>query len=208
MNHASEVVGRRIVIHGGWNGEDTFDDLWIFNTDSFGWMEPRIAGFAPSPRFGHSMNLLLDGRLLLFGGCTLNKETGTPRYNNDIRALDTETMVWSRPSSSGDAPTGRYGHVALVRPDQKMVILGGWGTGGCQSSSLLSHPKVQDVHILDTDPSSMQWDIVPQKSKKPLRPLYNHSACLNEDGSRMFLFGGFDGRQASFDTIFVDLNLD
>jgi host cell factor len=36
--HASEQVGRRIVIHGGWDGETSFDDLWIFNTDSFTWL--------------------------------------------------------------------------------------------------------------------------------------------------------------------------
>ena len=39
FNHASELVGRKIVIHGGWDGSHTFDDFWIFNTDSFSWIQ-------------------------------------------------------------------------------------------------------------------------------------------------------------------------
>ena len=42
--HASEVVGRKIVVHGGWNETDTLGDIWIFNTDSFTWMQPRTSG--------------------------------------------------------------------------------------------------------------------------------------------------------------------
>ena len=42
--HASDVVGRKIVVHGGWNETDTFADIWIFNTDSFTWMQPRTSG--------------------------------------------------------------------------------------------------------------------------------------------------------------------
>ena len=42
--HASDVVGRKIVVHGGWNETDTFGDIWIFNTDSFTWMQPRTSG--------------------------------------------------------------------------------------------------------------------------------------------------------------------
>eukprot|EP00602_Paraphysomonas_sp_CaronLab_P000197 CAMPEP_0185031222 /NCGR_PEP_ID=MMETSP1103-20130426/18569_1 /TAXON_ID=36769 /ORGANISM="Paraphysomonas bandaiensis, Strain Caron Lab Isolate" /LENGTH=252 /DNA_ID=CAMNT_0027566671 /DNA_START=41 /DNA_END=796 /DNA_ORIENTATION=- len=129
MNHASELVGRKIVIHGGWNGEETYDDLWIFNTDSFGWMQPRTSGFAPTARFGHTINLSEDGRLIVFGGCSIPKDTRTPRYNSDIRELDTDSMIWSRPRISGESPTGRFGHSAvLMGADRsKLIVYGGWG---------------------------------------------------------------------------------
>ena len=37
--HAAEVVGRKIVIHGGWDGSQVFNDTWIFNTDTFVWIQ-------------------------------------------------------------------------------------------------------------------------------------------------------------------------
>jgi host cell factor len=37
--HAAEVVGRKIVIHGGWDGAQVFNDTWIFNTDTFVWIQ-------------------------------------------------------------------------------------------------------------------------------------------------------------------------
>ncbi len=118
--HASEIVGRKIVIHGGWNGGEVFNDLWIFNTDSFLWLQPRTAGFGPSPRYGHTMTLTVDGRLLLIGGCTINLDTSVPKYLDDLRQLATDNMVWSRPCVSGHVPTGRYGHSATLLTNGKV----------------------------------------------------------------------------------------
>ena len=42
--HASDVVGRKIVVHGGWDETNTYGDIWIFNTDSFTWMQPKTSG--------------------------------------------------------------------------------------------------------------------------------------------------------------------
>ena len=39
--HAAEVVGRKIVIHGGWDGSQVFNDTWIFNTDTFVWIQVK-----------------------------------------------------------------------------------------------------------------------------------------------------------------------
>jgi len=101
FNFASELVGRKIVVHGGWDGNETFNDLWIFNTDSFAWIQPKTSGFGPTSRFGHTLTLTIDGRLLIFGGCSIEKATGTPKYNSDLRQLDTENMVWTRPIVNG-----------------------------------------------------------------------------------------------------------
>ncbi len=53
LHHSSVIIGRKIVIHGGWNGSVLFDDLWVFNTDSFSWIKPRTSGFGPCARYGH-----------------------------------------------------------------------------------------------------------------------------------------------------------
>lgn len=201
MMHATEVVGRKIVIHGGWDGSEAFNDLWIFNTDSFAWMQPKTAGFGPTPKFGHTMNLLGDGRLLLFGGCNINKETGIPKYSNELRQLDTDSMVWTRPRITGAAPTSRYGHIAKLVNGKSLVICGGWGTLGVQTHEEINNPDAHTFHTLDV--TTMSWSPVALAGRKPLRHLYNHAACLS--GSTLFIHGGFDGQQASFDYFEVEL---
>ena len=195
MNHASELVGRKIVVHGGWDGNDTFDDFWIFNTDSFSWMQPRTAGFAPTARFGHTVTLIPDGRLLVFGGCSVLKETGFPKYHDDVRQLDTDTMIWTRPRMNGISPSGRYGHTMTALGDQKLALFGGWGRGGCQTYEMINNPQAHTVHILDA--STMTWYNPQRQGNKPLRHLYNHTSACTDTG--MFIFGGFDGQQAVAD---------
>lgn len=49
---ASVLVGHKIVVHGGWNGANQcYDDLWVFDTDSFAWMQPRTGGLPPNARW-------------------------------------------------------------------------------------------------------------------------------------------------------------
>ena len=196
-----ESVGRKLVIHGGWDGSEVFNDLWIFNTDSFTWMQPKTAGFGPTPRFGHTLSLTQDGRLLMFGGCSIVKDTGIPKYLSDVRQLDTDTMLWTRPRIEGVVPTARYGHSASV-VGRYIVVCGGWGSLGVQTSDAINNPDAHTMHSLDT--STMTWSVIPRIGK-PVKHLYNHAACV--DGNMLHIHGGYDGRQASFDFIEVQLNM-
>ena len=203
--HAAETVGKKIVIHGGWDGTDVLNDLWIFNTDSFAWMQPRTTGFAPTERYGHTLTLTPDGRLLIFGGCTISKETGIPKYNDDVRQLDTNTMVWIRPRIDGPCPTGRYGHSATIMDNGKIVIFGGWGRGGCQSNEEVSDIRAHSFQILDT--KSMTWHVPNKIGKKDMKHLYNHGACRSTGTSAILFFGGFDGRQAINDFYVANIDI-
>jgi hypothetical protein len=100
QDHAACLVGRKIVIHGGWDGKKDFDDLWVLDTDTAAWIKPKVSGVPPSARHGHSIDLSPDGRLLVFGGYTLKVSGGAvPKYNADMRELDIESMIWSRSRS-------------------------------------------------------------------------------------------------------------
>lgn len=52
FNHASALVGDKIVIHGGWGlCKDILDDLWVFDSNTFDWIQPNITGLLPLPRY-------------------------------------------------------------------------------------------------------------------------------------------------------------
>jgi host cell factor len=203
--HASEIVGRKIVIHGGWNEDEVLSDMWIFNTDSFAWMQPKTTGFAPSPRYGHSLNLTPDGRLIVFGGCNIAKDTYIPKYLDDLRQLDTDTMIWTRPRTHGIIPTGRYGHSALLMSDGMIVVFGGWGKGGCQCQEALGgQSPARTLHVLDT--KTMSWYSPRRLGTKPWKHQFNHGACRSGQSS-ILTFGGFDGRQATNEFYVMNIDL-
>lgn len=84
------------------------------------------------------MTLTVDGRLLVIGGCSINDNgnrarlrpppspplalsahssvhlraspipIGIPQYNDDVRQLDTSTMVWTRPRVHPPNPSSAH----------------------------------------------------------------------------------------------------
>lgn len=68
---------------------------------------------------GHDMQLLEDGRLVLYGGLMMQKGGASPEYHKDLRQLDTESMVWSRQRASAEVyPSGRYAHTLTLMGGQ------------------------------------------------------------------------------------------
>ena len=202
MGHASLLVGRMIVIHGGWDGKaNVNNDIWIFNTETFTWAEPKTSGMPPSPRFGHSLNLQQDdgdGRIILFGGSTM-KPDGVPDYLNDMLELNTESMVWSRVKQQGQFPTQRYNHTTSV-VGSKMVLFGGWGYGGNQSKIENNRPVTETMEIFDFRTNT--W-YIPDVLKGPILHRHGHTCSIADDA--LVIFGGWDGKQATNDTIVLQL---
>ena len=118
-----------------------------------------------------------------------------PKYLNDARQLDTNSMAWSLLSAEGDPPSGRCGHSASLLGDGKSIVFyGGWGQRGCQTEAQTADPKAKTVHVLHLD-RPLQWSAPSCGERKPPKHVYYHSACVS-DGA-VVVFGGFDGRQAS-----------
>ena len=123
MGHAQVLIGDKIVIFGGYDERQTYGDLWVFDTAAMTWLRPRTAGRPPSPRYNHTMELLPDGRILVFAGYNTVAKKGS-EYLQDVRELDTETMVWSRPRVVGEFPEKRMQHRTCMMGRQ-MVMFGG-----------------------------------------------------------------------------------
>ena len=183
--HASLLLGRKIVIHGGWDGHmQCMDDIWVFDSDTFTWLQPKCLGIAPTPRYGHSLDLLRDGRILCCGGCTVSPKEPVPKYHNDFGQLNTETMMWTKFSPNGNCiPSKRYGH-ATVRSDRGIAIFGGWGIDGQQYSDFFFF--LSDDQLLPCSPAGLSHK-------------YGHT--MNAIGRVLYVFGGWNGQQATSDLI-------
>ncbi|WOL11796.1 rab9 effector protein with kelch motifs-like isoform X1 [Canna indica] len=132
------------------------------------WLYPKVAGFNPPERWGHSA-CFFDGAVYIFGGCC-----GGMHFS-DVLALNLETMAWSSVVTTGQKPGSRDSHsVALL--DHKMVVLG--GTNGTR--------KVNDLHILDL--RTKEWSRPVCKGTPP-SPRESHSATVVGD-DKLLIFGG------------------
>ncbi|CAM9106819.1 unnamed protein product [Choristocarpus tenellus] len=208
FGQASTLVGHKIVIHGGWDGAShCFDDLWVFDTDSFAWIQPRVGGLPPTPRHGHCMVLLADGRVLLSGGVTVG-EVGIPKYHGDLQQLDTETMLWSKAKTMGSKVSARHNHtLALNEEGGSAILFGGWGLGGLQqhatnkrigAETLIASRILPNKTLLLYKPS-VRGQGVPEHK-------YGHTCVAI--GNAFFLFGGWNGQQANSDVVVLTLDND
>lgn len=152
-------------------------------------------------RYGHSLNLLQDGRILLFGGAGMSA-LGVPEYYADLRELDTETMIWSRSRYSGCAPSARSGHTGTVIGSQ-LIIYGGWGVGGLQTRGENSRAGAESVVVFDTERGV--WRLPAWANGEPLPHKYGHSCSVEEATGAMVIFGGWDGKQAMNDVMVLHL---
>jgi N-acetylneuraminic acid mutarotase len=87
---AYDSANNKVVVFGGYDGDDPLGDTWIYDPASDGWTE--ITGSqAPEARQGHQM--VYDSaaqKVILFGG------KGKRGYLGDTWAFDTATQSWQK----------------------------------------------------------------------------------------------------------------
>lgn len=138
------------------------------------WSAPRVYGKIPPPCRAHCLSVDPEnGKLYLFGGGDGQK------YHNHLYVLDTHTMIWSRPKTSGDPPSERRAHVTVFWQLSMYVFGGGDGTRA-----------LNDVYRLDI--KTKVWSVVPTQGNKP-DPRGYHSGTLVDD--KLVIFGGSDGKE-------------
>ncbi|GBG30908.1 Kelch domain-containing protein 3 [Hondaea fermentalgiana] len=211
FNHAQTLVGDKIVIHGGWNGTECFDDMWIFDTATSTWIEPQVSGKPPSARQGHNMELTFDGRIIVFAGSTMN-EGGYPGYLNDVWSLDIETMVWTRPGIAGDVVEPRM-YAASCMLGKYFICIGGFILRKDKQKRLEAEASdgvgqriknpIRADRIIALDTEKLEW-FSPQFFGNCPDDSYGQSISLAAD--QVILYGGWGGNRA-LDELFVGQGL-
>jgi len=152
--HTSCLVGNKLYIFGGFDGHGTNFGLAILDPYDRKWTNVPLTsqqGTPPPSRTNHAA-AVVGTKMFIFGGNN-NSEKGQYQVLNDLSMLETRTMTWSAPATTGDIPCARSGH-SLTAIGKKLYLFG----GGVWNAAEGWVKKFNDVHILDTD--TMHWTLV------------------------------------------------
>lgn len=176
-NHRGCLINNSLYVFGGVNAsEDSNSNLYVLNLDILCWEEKKYTSKEVQPLSSHSMSLVGDNKLVIFGGCYRGK------FFNSLYIFDIDTEKWStypkENIENGNIPEKRIEH-SQITYGNKVYIYGGQDFDG---------KYFNDMWAFDTD--SMQWEQIEIKGEVP-KGRKGHSVILYEDS--FFIFGGKTG---------------
>ncbi|KAL6065717.1 DUF11 domain-containing protein [Balamuthia mandrillaris] len=172
--------GKQLLLFAGYlGGERRANDMHILDVDSLTWrlIQPKN-GVVPPARNTHTATLLGDGRrIVVFGG------RNSSHFFNDVWMFDIPTTTWTPLTMSGNdnIPSGRSGHSAVLKGDNRIIIFGGWDGG-----------RNRFGQVWELDPLNQKWilhDPMAIDSHQPAARSGHTAALLNQQ--EMVVFGGW-----------------
>lgn len=117
--HTANMVGSKLIIFGGSDGGECFDDVWVYD------IETQIWKCVNTPvtyrRLSHTATIV-GSYLFVIGG-----HDGSD-YCNDVLLLNLVTMTWDKRKVYGQPPSGR-GYHGTVLYDSRLIMIGGFDGG-------------------------------------------------------------------------------
>ncbi|KAL3917012.1 MAG: hypothetical protein SGILL_004912 [Bacillariaceae sp.] len=152
--------------------------------------ETDFKGYGPpSPRWGHTMTEVHDGKFLVYGGQAYDKE-GNAIICADVHTYCPKTKTWDEPVNTRGEK--RQWHSAIYVEKRKQMIAFGGETVETVSTGKNTNKKVfsDTLRVLDTDimlwyPPAATGDIPTGRS--------GHSCVFFEQTDEMVVFGGVRG---------------
>ncbi|ODA77548.1 hypothetical protein RJ55_07177 [Drechmeria coniospora] len=117
--HTANMVGGKLIVFGGSDGGECFDDVWVYDVDRHVWKAVDMA--VNFRRLSHSATIV-GSYLFVIGG-----HDGV-EYCNDVLLLNLVTMTWDRRKVYGRPPSGR-GYHGTVLHDSRLLTIGGFDGG-------------------------------------------------------------------------------
>ncbi|KAF6837758.1 Host cell factor 1 [Colletotrichum plurivorum] len=114
--HTANMVGSKLIIFGGSDGGECFNDVWVYDVDAHIWKAVAIP--VTFRRLSHTATLV-GSYLFVIGGHDGNE------YSNDVLLLNLVTMTWDRRRVYGLPPSGR-GYHGTVLYDSRLFVIGGF----------------------------------------------------------------------------------
>ncbi|KAG0340527.1 hypothetical protein BG004_006363, partial [Podila humilis] len=177
------LVGESVYVFGGCDSKTCYNTLYIFDADTMHWTQPKTYGSIPPPCRAHSSTLVDNKRLYVFGG------GDGPQYFNELYMLDTDTLTWTNPQTTGTRPCRRRAHTTCVYNNCIYVFGGGDGV-----------QALNDTYVLNL--SDMHWSELKTTGTVPISRGYHTSNLIK---SQFIVYGGSDGHECFSDVHVLDL---
>lgn len=110
------MVGSKLIIFGGSDGEECFKDVWIFDVETLVFSKVDIE--ESYRRLSHTATIV-GSFLFVMGG-----HDGED-YTNEVLLLNLVTMVWDKRKIHGKPPKARGYHGAVLF-DSRLIMIGGF----------------------------------------------------------------------------------
>lgn len=137
---------------------------------------------APSPRWGQTMTLINDNRVLVYGGQKYDPAENKLATMTDLYVYDLKKKVWSKPVNCEGMP--RTWHSATFLPDRQLLISFGGESFNPKTKKTVTTDQVMvlDTEIMLWYPPSVSGNIPSGRS--------GHSASLLPNTNELIVFGG------------------
>lgn len=114
--HTANMVGSKLIIYGGSDGGECFNDVWVYDVETHVWKAVHIP--ITYRRLSHTATIV-GSYLFVIGGHDGNE------YSNDVLLLNLVTMSWDKRKVYGLPPSGR-GYHGTVLYDSRLLVIGGF----------------------------------------------------------------------------------
>uniref|UniRef100_A0A1Q3EZD0 Putative host cell transcription factor hcfc1 n=1 Tax=Culex tarsalis TaxID=7177 RepID=A0A1Q3EZD0_CULTA len=204
LGHSFTLVGDRIYLFGGLANESDdpknnipkyLNDLYILEikNNQLQWEMPTTFGESPPPRESHTAVSWYDNKnkkywLVIYGGmsgCRLG----------DLWLLDTDTMSWTRPRTSGPLPLPRSLHSSTLIGN-RMYVFGGWVPLVMEDVvKVEKHEKewkcTNTLACLNLE--TMTWEELDLDTEEENMPRARAGHCAVGIHTRLYIWSGRDG---------------
>jgi len=114
--HTANMVGGKLIIFGGSDGGECFNDVWVYDVDKHFWKAVNIP--VTYRRLSHTATIV-GSYLFVIGGHDGNE------YSNEVLLLNLVTMTWDKRKIYGLPPSGR-GYHGTALYDSRLFVIGGF----------------------------------------------------------------------------------
>ncbi len=168
------------------------------SNDSFKTSIERKGNLPPGARWAHTVTDIGNNKLLVYGGQTLDAETGRPQILSDIHVYDSTKKLWYKPVNCEGV--ARQWHTATFLPERQLLISFGGETINEKTKRLATTDQVM---VLDTE--IMLWypptvsGIIPSGRS-------GHTATILPDTNELVVFGGVKGTKFQNSLAVLDIS--